>query len=225
MQIWHPYLPELFFSRKKSCAFTFCYNQETETEDCNVGYCSSGGSGSSGGDAGGEGSIGDENTSIFDVNEGSIPSNLCSNTYGSRWYFGDFNGDKRTDAMCVGTDGSVALGHTSDRGGTLTELHWKDKISSCAGADIYIADVNGDNKDDMVCKDSDRRKLTIKYATQEGVFDDKETDGGGFCTDSADKLILMDADGSRTIDILCHFADNHIELKLNNRKRPYQVSM
>nr|XP_039257211.1 uncharacterized protein LOC120333887 [Styela clava] len=193
--------------RQRACR-TFCYNPETETENCNVGLCSS--------DRGADGT--DENTSLFDVKEDSVP-NLCGGA-GSQWYFGDFNGDRRTDAACIELDGNVAIGHTTTSG-LMTKLHWKSRISPCASADIYLGDVNGDGKDDFVCKDSARRKLIIRYTTEAGVFGDKEVDGGSFCTDPSDKLFALDIDGTKTMDLLCHFADNHIELKLNTNFRPY----
>ncbi|XP_077976536.1 uncharacterized protein LOC120333891 isoform X1 [Styela clava] len=193
--------------RQRACR-TFCYNPETETENCNVGMCSS--------DRGADGT--DENTSLFDVKEDSVPD-LCGGA-GSQWYFGDFNGDRRTDAACIELDGNVAIGHTTTSG-LMTELHWKGRISPCASADIYLGDVNGDRKDDFVCKDSARRKLIIRYTTEAGVFGDKEVDGGSFCTDPSDKLFALDIDGTKTMDLLCYFADNHIELRLNANFRPF----
>ncbi|XP_039257212.2 uncharacterized protein LOC120333888 isoform X1 [Styela clava] len=193
--------------RQRSCR-TFCYNPESETENCNVGLCST--------NRGTDGM--DENTSLFDVKEDSVPD-LCGGA-GSQWYFGDFNGDRRTDAACIELDGNVAIGHTTTSG-SMTELHWKGKISPCASADIYFGDVNGDRRDDFVCKDSARRKLIIRYTTEAGVFGDIEVDGGSFCTDPSEKLFALDIDGTKTMDLLCHFADNHIELRLNSNFRPF----
>nr|XP_039270777.1 uncharacterized protein LOC120345409 [Styela clava] len=191
-------------TRKQECQQSFCPNQKEQSEQCNVGVCT--------GEDDSDGT--DENNSIFEMRELKISNTLCGSSSNIKWYFGDFNGDRRTDALCITLGGSLSLGHANTVG-NVEKLHWKGTARSCSGENIYIADFNGDGKDDVLCKDEMKRRLVLLYANSVGVLSEKEVDAGNFCTDPSDNLVLINMPNSKTMDLLCHFEDKHIEVRSN----------
>lgn len=74
----------------------------------------------------------------------------------SQWIFGDFNGDKKIEAVCTGFDGNIQLMRLvgdEETGSTI----WTGELYDCLGIGVlrYAADINGDQADDLICKKQD----------------------------------------------------------------------
>jgi hypothetical protein len=129
---------------------------------------------------------------------------------GNRLHLGDFNGDNRTDLLChtVSTGAkAVALASTS---GTFPSTNWSGAVNFCAGStnQLFIADVNGDNRDDLVCHDTVFGAKAVALATTTGTFPFTNWFGAvGFCAGSHQQLLVGNfnaSDSDKRDDLLCH---------------------
>lgn len=181
-------------TRKRTCRDDGCVGEEEENAACNEGVCKDG-------------------PSMFEVEVMDVPEVLCDKSTTHSWHFGDFNGDKRTDAMCSGANGVFKLGHTESNG-NLDDVNWSGRLRDCHG-ELFVGDFNGDTTDDVLCRDKEQKKLVIKLASTFGTFTDSIVDAGRFCVGQDEKLILMDANGDRKTDLVCYYDDKHVEIRLN----------
>lgn len=106
------------------------------------------------------------------------------------------------------------LSHTGP-GGKLMGASWKGK--GCWG-NLHVGDLNGDGRSDFLCNRVNTGTLTFKIATKEGGFRDGVTEAPvKFCGGKYDTLYMMDANGDGKADLLCHFEDKRVVLRLNTK--------
>lgn len=149
-------------------------------------------------------------------------SMLCDTKSTTVWYYGDFNGDKVTDVLCSNGSLSFELGHV-DEFGSVAQPVWKGSIHGCTNnADIHVADINGDGKDDLLCQNVLERILVLKIANEAGVFSDSNLDMD-FCIDLKDHLTVEDLDKDGNADMLCQHGDDPSSLSIMTGRelRPY----
>jgi hypothetical protein len=83
--------------------------------------------------------------------------------------------------------------------------HWSNDTNWCThnGAKLYLADLNGDGRTDLLCHDPNR--LWINYADTSGKFTGK-TDWSldtNWCTHKGSTLYVADFNGDGRADLLC----------------------
>lgn len=123
------------------------------------------------------------------------------------WVFGDFNGDSRMDVVCTDMYGVYQLSYGTESGFNSV---WSGSFENCIDGSLFEADINGDEKGDLICNSKDEGKLYVKYSSDSRLLDDV-TDGGDFCTQYTSKLspIL----NFKPIGLLCQFSNNRVEIK------------
>ncbi|XP_077971268.1 uncharacterized protein LOC120346512 isoform X2 [Styela clava] len=183
-------------TRERICEGSCPPGQNIEKQPCNVGACDG------------------PRPEMYLTDVVQMPQVLCNPSARNRWYFGDFNGDKRTDALCMSDKEFFKLAHTSPDGAPI-KLNWQGYLRECTGWFRFIGDFNGDGRDDVLCRDDQSRKLTIKFANKDGQFDDLELNVGNFCTQPADRIFIADVNGDGKADLICRYANVDIEIRLN----------
>ncbi|WP_437502193.1 FG-GAP-like repeat-containing protein [Sorangium sp. So ce1099] len=105
-----------------------------------------------------------------------VDRNFCV-TSTEKLYVGDFNGDGRDDLLCNQTDGEFFVDHASTSG-TFTGSNWSDHRYFCHdGGSLHVADLNGDDHDDLLCRHTPSGTLKIELADLAGRFDDTDVLG------------------------------------------------
>jgi hypothetical protein len=117
---------------------------------------------------------------------------------------GDFNGDGRMDLLCkdpgrlwfnlADGEGRYHPGGT----GTLDTA-----MCTQAGASLHVADVNGDGRSDLLCRDPGR--LGITYAGDSGQFSGRPDwhRDTRWCNEPQARLLIADLNGDARQDLLC----------------------
>lgn len=84
-------------------------------------------------------------------------------------YIGNFNHDTRADLLCHSAGKMwIDYSYYGQFNGTDWSYSYHIKGSSfrfCSNEDLYIGDVNGDGKDDMVCHDNLSGRLSVQFNT------------------------------------------------------------
>lgn len=133
---------------------------------------------------------------------------------------GDFNGDRRDDALChdVGS-GSKFIAY-ADTSGVLTGTNWSSAMNWCTNRRLaLVGKFHGDgSRSDMLCAAPDvNGALDFAYANADGQFPGIVTsaDNGAiqgtaahlwshWCQDGNDELLTGDLDGNGASDLVCH---------------------
>lgn len=88
---------------------------------------------------------------------------------GAEGSFKDVNGDGRADWVCRGTSGWMWADYADEYGRYLGEDWGRDTgICEMAGGQFFWLDINGDRRDDAVCKSP--TAVQVRYASQTGAF-------------------------------------------------------
>lgn len=183
-------------TRKQTCIADECGYLEIQSQSCNRGVCQK------------------HEEQMFHRETTVTTDSLCEDQVGTTWHFADFNGDKRTDVLCSRAGDIYKLGH-ADASGQPSHMAWKGKLEGCEGLKLMLGDFNGDGRSDLLCRDNEKRRLVIKHATQEGLFEKKVVEAGPFCTESEATLVVLDANQDGRADLLCYSSEKHFELRLN----------
>ena len=121
---------------------------------------------------------------------------------GARFLIGDFNGDGRSDMFCYDSKNKwVAL---AQPGGSFTgtSSHIAGGWCSHAGSSIYIADFNGDLRDDLLCHDTTGRNWVM--LAQAGGKLNGRTEWKSSYKWCGEELHLGYLNGDKRADMLCH---------------------
>ena len=126
----------------------------------------------------------------------------CSHA-GSRLMIGDFNGDGRSDLLCY--DKNHKWISLAQPGGSFVGTSWDMATAWCshAGSSIYIADFNGDLRDDLLCHDTVGRNWVMlamaggKLTGRSDWHSSQKWCGGA-------ELHLGYLNGDKRADMLCH---------------------
>ncbi|MGS0524046.1 FG-GAP repeat domain-containing protein [Zobellia nedashkovskayae] len=141
------------------------------------------------------------------TNYGSITSN--------DFLLGDINGDSKVDLVKIGTDGavSIALGNSSGR---FNSYHYKHtNYGGIRSNDFLLADINGDNKADLVKIGTDGA-VSIALGNSSGRFNGyhyKHTNYGGI---RSNDFLLADINGDNKADLVKIGTDGAVSIALGN---------
>jgi hypothetical protein len=132
------------------------------------------------------------------------PWGWCAHA-GSVRLSGDFNGDGRDDLLCHDDLGRKWVDY-ADGNGQLWGTDWEFASGWCghAGSRILIGDYNGDNRDDLLCHDSNGNRW-VDFADGLGRFYGTDAYfGSGWCHHAGSELLVGDFNGDFRDDLLCH---------------------
>ncbi|AKF05893.1 putative secreted esterase [Sandaracinus amylolyticus] len=159
----------------------------------------------------------------------SSASAFCAGT-GRTLLTGDFNGDGRTDLLCRTSGGVIEIDYASSSSATRYRSSTTSIVSSAwcthSTATLQVADVNGDRRSDLLCRDRVTGQMWIDLASTAatGQFA-AATDLGystSWCTHSGARLYVGDFNGDHRSDLLCHTTTTgHLHLQLANAVAPY----
>lgn len=132
---------------------------------------------------------------------------------GQRVFMGDFNGDGLDDLLCHAKEGGTSAGHRFIDYAQLNSANvfgngdW-EKTSNifCRSADrnLYVGDFNGDDRDDLLCHDSNDGRRFVDYANEHGHLNGTNDRFDSFCAGPGKTIYVGDFDGDGKDDMLCH---------------------
>lgn len=138
----------------------------------------------------------------------AIPASWCTHS-SAQWLTGDVNGDGRPDAVCH--DRSTGVKWVALAEDTGLEERWSNTtIGFCshAGATLYIGDINGDRRADLMCKDANR--LWIDYAGGDFYGGTDVWLDTNYCTHSGAITFLADQNFDGRADLVCRDSAGHV---------------
>jgi hypothetical protein len=123
-------------------------------------------------------------------------------------YVGDFDGDGRTDLLCLDRATGTKRIDYADSAGRYHGTDWQGASGWCGDSTkaLYVGDFDGDGRSDLLCHDVVSGYAWIDYADCRGHFDgisDFRTDQG-WCHHEGAHLYTGDADGDGRTDLICH---------------------
>lgn len=133
-------------------------------------------------------------------------SNYIWCTNGDELHIGDFNGDERDDMLCHSkSDGQKWISY-ADQSGKFHGTNWHANLNWCnhSGSSLYTGDFNGDNRDDMMCHDTQGR-VWIALASSSGTFSGTTHFVDlGWCYHNGSRVHIGDYNGDNRDDMICH---------------------
>lgn len=132
---------------------------------------------------------------------------------GQRVFMGDFNGDGLDDLLCHAKKGGVNAGHrfidyaqlnSADVFGSGDWEKTSNTFCRSAHRNLYVGDFNGDEKDDLLCHDSNDGRRFIDHANDHGHLNGTDARLNSYCAGSGKTIYVGDYDGDGKDDMLCH---------------------
>ena len=131
----------------------------------------------------------------------------CNQSENRQLLVGDFNGDQRDDLLCHDRSTGEKLVDYANASGQFLGTNWSTVTSWCggnAGSRLFVADFNGDGRDDLLCHNLHSGFIRLDYASASGTFEGTDWQTGPWCNDEGDALFVGDFDGNGRSDLLCH---------------------
>ncbi len=122
---------------------------------------------------------------------------------GWRTLSGDINGDRQRDVVCHNESSGAKKVIILD-GSCVADVWNKPDSRWCShsGSVLYVGDVNGDRKDDLICKDQGR--VWFDYSGNDFFQGTDHFVDTNFCTHQGAKFFVGDINGDGRTDFLCH---------------------
>jgi hypothetical protein len=122
---------------------------------------------------------------------------------------GDFNADGRDDLLCHdalnGNKWIAYSGATGVFGGS----SFFGALATCTPRSLYVGDVNGDLRDDLICHDVSSGAKWVDFASSTGTFDGWNFGANlNWCNHENARLLVGDFSGDGRADLLCHDVAN-----------------
>jgi hypothetical protein len=130
---------------------------------------------------------------------------------GAQLEIGDFNGDGRSDMLCHHTASGYKWISLASGSGQFAGTSWSANMNWCygAGAQLEVADLDGDRRSDMLCHHTANGNKWASYATPGGQFTGTDWSATmSWCYGASGQLLLADVNGDARADLLCHELNN-----------------
>ena len=118
-------------------------------------------------------------------------ANWCSHSH-AQLFIGDFNGDSFDDLLCHDGDGTKWIDYANSSG-QFNGTDWSAALNWCShnAGRLFIGDVNGDNRDDLICHDVYNGNKWVDYASTSPSSPFAGTDwsiGIGWCSHDSGEI-------------------------------------
>jgi hypothetical protein len=139
---------------------------------------------------------------------------------------GDFDGDGRTDLLCIGTSGNASYSVELSQGdGTFaapTTTTWSAGGGGwCSNPHVIVADFNGDGKSDLLCNNPAAGQFEVAFSNGDGSF----TVGplfSGWCTGGS--VSVADVNGDGKADLICTDTSNKQTVAFSKGDGTFQIA-
>lgn len=110
-------------------------------------------------------------TGAFGVTDWSTTGGFCSHSSG-QLFVSDFNGDGKDDLLCHDVESGYKWIDYASSTGTFTGTDWSTTGNFCSHATgrIFVGDINGDGRGDLLCHDVQSGAAWVDYASTTGTF-------------------------------------------------------
>jgi hypothetical protein len=136
--------------------------------------------------------------------------------YGDARRLHDYNADGRADLLCHNVvNGESFLDYADSAGHYAATDHTPPAYCSNDASRLFVADFDGNQREDRLCVNVVTGKRTIDYATLDGLFGgiDWTASSPGWCNGANDRLYVGDFNGDHHADLLCHdFVNGHLAI-------------
>jgi len=118
---------------------------------------------------------------------------------------GDFNGDGEDDLLCHDAiDGRKWIAYSSTAG-VFGGSSWFGSPGTCTTRSLYVGDVNGDGRDDLLCHDPVSGAKWVDFADTAGAFGAWDFGASlNWCKLETSRLLVGEFTGDGRVDLLCH---------------------
>jgi VCBS repeat protein len=120
---------------------------------------------------------------------------------------GDFNADGRDDLLChdsLSGEKWIAFSGTAG-GGLFGGSTWYGAPGTCPVRSLYVGDVDGNGRDDLLCHDQTSGTKWVDYADSSGRFQGWDfTRNLNWCNHETARLHVGDFTGDGRVDLFCH---------------------
>ncbi|XP_039249556.2 uncharacterized protein LOC120327185 [Styela clava] len=181
--------------RRRICNGGQCIGSVWQAGKCNTNSCSS-------------------STGMFEANPIETSKQLCLS---GNLYHGDFNGDKKSDLLCIFSSGWTQI-IVDNEGDYFGKYLWQAQTTPCNnGAQIYIGDFNGDSSDDMMCINVNSGQLSVTFSEGGGFGykPDWTVNVNNFCDEENEKIMVVDANGDGKSDLICRSNSGKVSILVN----------
>lgn len=143
----------------------------------------------------------------------AVGSNWCTHRTAQRLN-ADVNGDGEMDAVCHDRGSGTKWVALREAGRGLVERWTNTTLRWCshAGATLFIGDVNGDRRADLICKDAER--IWIDYGGVDFFQGTNFVVDTNWCTHAGATLSIDDQDLDNRADLVCTNRDGSIFVDL-----------
>lgn len=160
-------------------------------------------------------------SSAFTASASPWASGWCQSR--DTWYPADVNGDGRVDLVCQMGDsaGALVVG-LSNGSSAFTVQQWASGVCSASdGSEVFLADVNGDGRTDVLCHSDSDPSLTV--AVSDGSSRFAVSTATLSCQN--DNTHVADVNGDGRADIVCHVpTTGQVRVAVSNGSPAYAVS-
>lgn len=132
-------------------------------------------------------------------------------------YVGDSNGDNRDDLICYDSVSGALMVRLALADGTIGPM-WNTILPFCLdpGSEILVLDLNGNGRDDLLCRNNNTGWLDAKFATEAGIYEELPAWRGPFsrwCTQPGDIVVAGNFNGDERGDLLCRQASGTLSIQ------------
>ena len=132
---------------------------------------------------------------------------------------GDVNGDGRSDAICNDTATGVLSVRLAAPDGTVgTPVNALRYFCNDADSEIFALDLNGNNRDDLLCRNKVTGWVEALFADEDGTYKDDVAWRGPFakwCAGADNKIIVGNFNGDERDDLMCLTPIGRVQIQIS----------
>lgn len=146
-------------------------------------------------------------------------SAFCTGT-NDRLYVARMNADARADLLCINTSSGDMFASFASTSGRFTSEAWRiaqRNFCRTSSERLFVGDVNGDGRDDLVCNNISNGALWVDLADGDGKYAGSNwSNTRHFCDGSSNQMRIGYFNSDNRADLLCNQADGTMRVDLSN---------